>query len=183
MDDSTLYTIFHGNRKMHTGNLLDTLTHLKTHPGPLDVQHNILIFNDQTGSTIDFDLRGSLEEVLDRHQTTPKAGRGRPKLGVVAREVTLFPRHWEWLEQQPGGASAALRRLIEEARKKDENAVRQAQIAADRFMQVMAGDLSGYQEASRALYTSDRARFEMHIGHWPEDIKTHTLKLAEPAFQ
>src|SRR4029079_4156101 len=63
-------------------------------------------------------------------------GRGRPRLGVVAREGTLLPRHWEWLGTQPGGASVVLRKLVEEARRAngDADRTRAARDAAYRFM-------------------------------------------------
>ena len=103
---------------------------------------------------------------------------------MVAREVTLLPRHWEWLEAQRGGASAALRRLIDEARRADPEGERrrQAQAAADRFLNVMAGDLPGYEEATRALYARDGQAFAGHLAVWPPDIRAHAQALAAPAF-
>ncbi|GGJ28122.1 DUF2239 family protein [Deinococcus roseus] len=189
MDDlNPTYTLFVDQKHLLTAGLPEVLTHLKNQPQNPHAQ--VLVFEDQTGRTVDFDLRGTLEEVLVRHLPSSdaepaRAGRGRPRLGVVAREVTLFPRHWEWLEQQPGGASAALRRLIEEARKQqpDLTKIRQAQTAADRFMSVIAGDLPGYQEASRALYARDFERFQQEIQPWPEDIRGHAERLAGPVFE
>ncbi|MFC4456165.1 DUF2239 family protein [Deinococcus sonorensis] len=177
------YTAFLGSRRLVTGALADVLARVKaTSPGPTA---ELLIFEDRTGQNVDFDLRGDLQEVLARAQPEAKpAGRGRPKLGVVSREVTLLPRHWEWLEAQQGGASAALRRLVDEARKQDPGPerVRVAQGAADRFMAVLAGDLEGYQEASRALYARDASAFAHHTQGWPEDVRAHALHLASPAF-
>ena len=111
-------------------------------------------------------------------------GPGRPKLGVVAREVTLLPRHWDWLAQQPGGASVAFRRLVDAARRSGEDGdrVRRAQDAAYRFMSAMAGDRPHYEEAIRALFANDPARFEKLIAGWPADVRDHTLMLAENAF-
>src|SRR4051794_18274604 len=67
----------------------------------------VLIFDDQTSELVEIDLRGTRKEVVERLKTSrlcadPKMddvprGPGRPKLGVVAREVTLLPRHWQWL--------------------------------------------------------------------------------------
>lgn len=184
MDENTTYTAFHGDRRLATGDLRFLLTQVKEQQDHLDLP--LLIFDDRTGRQVDFNLRGTLEEVLDREAPLPKrAGPGRPRLGIVSREVTLLPRHWAWLEDQPGGASAALRRLIDEARKRDpeRERVRQAQQAADRFMAVMVGDRPGFEEASRALYARDAASFQQHSGAWQEEIRAHILHLAAPAFQ
>ena len=107
-------------------------------------------------------------------------GRGRPKLGVVAREVTLLPRHWEWLGAQPGGASVALRKLVDAARRAngDPDRSRAARDAAYHFMSAMAGNLPGFEEASRALFADDRRRFAALIAGWPGDIRDHIVKLA-----
>jgi hypothetical protein len=155
---------------------------------------SIIIFSDATGSPIDLDLRGSDREIIARlPQPAPPSdvetdetasaeprGRGRPKLGVVAREVTLLPRHWEWLGTQPGGASVALRKLVEEARRAngDADRARAARDAAYRFMSVMAGNLAGFEEASRALFADDRRRFVGLVAGWPDDIRDHVVKLA-----
>ena len=153
----------------------------------------IIIFSDATGQPIDLDLRGTERDVIARlpQPTSPPdaeaeeasagpRGRGRPKLGVVAREVTLLPRHWEWLGAQPGGASVALRKLVEEARRAngDADRVRSARDAAYRFMSVMAGNLAGFEEASRALFADDRRRFVGLGAGWPDDIRDHVVKLA-----
>ncbi|AWV08108.1 DUF2239 family protein [Marilutibacter maris] len=122
--------------------------------------------------------RGRADETAD----TPRP-RGRPKLGVVAREVTLLPRHWEWLAEQPGGASAALRRLVESARhaNADRDGRRRSQEAAYRFMTTLAGDLPGYEEANRALFAGDGAGFARHTGNWPRDLRDYALRLAADA--
>jgi uncharacterized protein len=114
---------------------------------------------------------------------TPR-GPGRPKLGVVAREVTLLPRHWEWLAQQPGGASVALRKLVEEARRanKDKDRVRQAQEAAYRFIAAMGENKPHYEEVARALFAGDAARFEAWTASWPSDVREHARRLAAAAF-
>jgi hypothetical protein len=114
----------------------------------------------------------------------PRSGPGRPKLGVVSREVSLLPRHWEWLEQQPNGISAALRRLVDEARKANaaKDRVRAATEAAGRFMTVVAGNLPGFEEALRALYAHNEARFEEEIHDWPNDVREHARRLASMSF-
>ena len=177
------YTAFAGPQRLLTAPLPELLTHLKT-----QAVGSVLVFDDRTGRQADFDLSGTLEEVLARalpaEPEVARPGPGRPKLGVSAREVTLLPRHWDWLDLQRGGASATLRRLIDEARKADPEGERvaQAQAAADRFMGVMAGDHPGYEEAARALYARDHAAFLHHSAAWPEDVRAHALTLAAPAF-
>src|SRR5262249_37461279 len=159
----------------------------------------VTIFDDLTGRSIDLDLRGSEADVLarlaersenktsepgmtddTRAPASEPRGRGRPRLGVVAREVTLLPRHWEWLGAQPGGASVALRKLVEEARKAsgDKDRHRTARDAAYHFMSAMAGNLPSFEEASRALFADDRRRFTGLIAAWPDDIRDHIVKLA-----
>jgi hypothetical protein len=131
----------------------------------------VLVFDDRTGRVVDLDPRGIAE---------PPRGRGRPKLGVVAREVTLLPRHWEWLARQPGGASVALRKLVEAAQRNalDADRLREAREAAYRFMTAMAGNLPGYEEAIRALFAGDAAGFAQQIADWPADIRDYTMELA-----
>ena len=145
----------------------------------------VLIFDDETGRQVDFDLRGTDAEITQRLAGStgdaPKRP-GRPKLGVVAREVTLLPRHWDWLSTQPGGASVALRKLVEAARGGAAERVRIAQAAADRFMLAMAGNLPHYEEAARALYAGQRQAFQVHTEGWPVDVRTHARKLAADAF-
>ena len=106
-------------------------------------------------------------------------------LGVVAREVTLLPRHWEWLAHQPGGASVALRKLVEAARRDPggKDRVRQAREAAYRFMSALAGNEAGFEEAARALFAGRRVDFETHVGRWPKDVREHAVRLAAPSFE
>jgi hypothetical protein len=151
----------------------------------------VLIFDDATAQTIEIDFRGSAADVGARlAQRTDLAaptqeieaprGPGRPKLGVVAREVTLLPRHWDWLASQPGGASVALRKLVEHARREngDKDRVRIAREVAYRFIAAMAGDLRDVEEVARALFAGDAARFYSLVATWPEDIRDHAVKLA-----
>lgn len=136
----------------------------------------VLVLNRATGEVVDLDLRGGEAEVVARYAAPPAAPkRGRPSLGVVSREVTLLPRHWDWLARQPGGASATLRRLVEAARKADDTSGRERAEAAYRFMAVMAGDLPGFEEAARALFAGDRSRLEGLARSWPPDVKDEIL--------
>ena len=149
----------------------------------------LLIFDIDSAQPVELDLRGTLAEVLERLPADPAAaeprrGPGRPKLGVVAREVTLLPRQWDWLSAQPGGASVALRRLVDEARKasvgKDEKRARQE--AAYRFMTAMAGNETHYEEATRALFAGDAGRFEAAVADWPRDVRLQAERFAAAAF-
>lgn len=146
----------------------------------------VLTFDDASGGVVDLDLSGddaAIKARLDQDAATPAdpaRGRGRPKLGVVAREVTLLPRHWDWLAAQPGGASQTLRRLIEAARRADDGPARRkaAQAVAYRFMSAMAGNLPGFEEAIRALFAADAGRFAACTAAWPEDVRDYAQKLA-----
>ncbi|WP_425052093.1 DUF2239 family protein [Psychromarinibacter sp. S121] len=139
---------------------------------------DVLAFDDATGRVVDLDLRGAPAEVAARHQgadTPPR--RGRPKLGVKAREVTLLPRHWDWLAGQRGGASAMLRRLVEDAMRADAATPRQRQDAAYSAATALAGDRPGYEEAMRALFAGDAAGMAVHMAEWPGDIRDYVLRL------
>jgi uncharacterized protein len=182
------FTAFEGQRRLASGPIGEVALAIKGTTRPS--ASPITIFSDSSGRPIDLDLRGSNAEVLARLSAISPAvteeapneprGRGRPKLGVVAREVTLLPRHWEWLAAQPGGASVALRKLVEEARKAngDRDRHRAARDAAYHFMSAMAGNLQNFEEASRALFADDRRRFTSLIAPWPTDIRDHVVKLA-----
>lgn len=155
----------------------------------------VQIFDAETSEPWDLDLSGTLEDVDRRHllDDTPRphgsgaarGGPGRPRLGVVAREVTLLPRHWAWLAEQPGGASAALRRLVDHARvsNAERDVIRRSQERAYRFMSYAAGDAPGFEEAARALFARDRTAFLSHIAEWPSDVRTHALALAAAAWE
>jgi len=179
MDQTSSYTAFAGTQKIASGTLADTLRTLKEWlEQPSSAPAQILIFHDESGKPIDFDLRGSLGDVLERAGLTPGPVRpGRPKLGVTAREVTLLPRHWEWLEAQRGGASAALRRLVDEARKQNssEDRIRQTLEAVGTFMTTLSGDLPEFEEATRALYARNLEQLESRISYWPQDVRDYVL--------
>lgn len=202
----TTHTAFAGTRRLASGDLRVVALAVKRlldRPKPAAHDRAILIFNNATGQVVDLDFRGSPDEVVSRlaaasdvdspaaeqdpqqqQQQQQARGPGRPKLGVVAREVTLLPRHWEWLNAQPGGASVALRRLVEDARRaySERDKVRLAQEAAYRFMRTMAGDSPGYEEALRALFAGQRDQFLACIADWPADIAEHSRALASAAF-
>lgn len=152
--------------------------HLDWYPGAA-----VLVFDDATGAPVEFDLRGTVDDVAAR-LTPPPRGRGRPKLGVQAREVTLLPRHWDWLAAQPGGASVALRKLVDAARASHvtKDRIRAAQGAAHRFMTAMAGNAPGYEEALRALYAGDAGQFDRMTAAWPKDVRGYARNLATEAF-
>jgi hypothetical protein len=172
---------FDGSRCLLSGPLHEAVLAIKRAeengaPGPL------LIF-DSTGRVVDVDTRGTNEDVAARFAPPTKSEprtRGRPKLGVVAREVTLLPRHWDWLATQPGGASVALRKLVEVARRNSGDADRQreAREAAYRFLSAIAGDFQHFEEAARALFAGDESRFTEIIAEWPEDVRDHAVQLA-----
>lgn len=167
------YTAFIGHTMLATGPIESVVLKLK------GAGEAALVFEDSTGKQLDFDLRGEDDEVLARLAEDPRFAKkaGRPKLGVVSREVSLLPRHWEWLEKQPGGASGSLRRLVEDARKAAGNGNREAIDAAGRFMWALAGNLPHFEDASRALYARDRQRLTELMAEWPADVRDHVERL------
>lgn len=172
------YTVFQGLCKIAQGTPSQVAVFVKDVPQGGE----FLVFDDQTGGQVDLDMRGTSEEISTKYsaEATEPRGRGRPRLGVVAREVTLMPRHWDWLGLQPGGASVALRKLVDEARRKsgDGDRIRAAQEATYRFMSGLAGNLPGFEEASRALFAYDRRRFSDLVATWPADVRDYAIKLA-----
>ena len=195
------YTTFNGFKKIRSGSLLDNTLAAK-HAHAHHAVGPVLTFRDRTGRAVDLDTRGTEKEVAVRVAAQEEAernrggsdadvrddlppadeprGRGRPKLGVVAREVTLLPRHWEWLATQPGGASVALRKLVEEARK-TRSTVDQTRTAHERayhFMNAIAGNFPGYEEATRALFKNDARTFRSLVEDWPVDVRDHAINLA-----
>jgi len=194
------YVAFVGRRMIAHGELVPVVVAVKDtidagEPSP------VVVLDAVTSLPVDIDFRGTRGEVANRAwvEQTERAsaargpagvgddsqrGPGRPRLGVTAREVTLLPRHWDWLSQQPGGVSAALRRLVDEARRRGGRAdrLRAAQESANRFMTALAGDEPGYEEASRALFGGDPARFAAHTAAWPADIRAHARRLADRVF-
>ncbi len=188
------HTAFDGQRLLARGALADVALSVKQAQAAR-ADAAILVFDDQSGKQVDLDLRGGEADIRKRYQApaataapaddadTAEAaprGRGRPKLGVVPREVTLLPRHWDWLAAQPGGASVALRKLVEQARRDNEarDQQRQRQEAAYHFMSSMGGNLPGFEEATRALYADDRAGFARQVAEWPRDVRDYAMALA-----
>jgi hypothetical protein len=182
MKHTSTFTVFAGDRCIASGALPDVLLATKACLEGGE-RKPVLLFDDDSGKQVDFDLRGTPDEIVAR--AAPALGPGRPKLGVVAREVTLLPRHWDWLEAQPNGISATLRRLVEEARKRhpEEQSARRAIDAASRVMTSLAGDRRGYEEASRALFARDRKRFDQLIRPWPVHIREHLQRLVRGAMR
>lgn len=194
---SPSFTAFDGWKRIATGTLEAIALEVKRAAqsgaiGPL------LIFDDQTGSVQDVDIRGTDAETLarlpkpsaddgtgesnsaDGAATAPPRGRGRPKLGVTAREVTLLPRHWSWLAAQPGGASVALRKLVEEASRvtSTRDRMRSAQERSYQFMSTMAGNMPGFEESTRALFAGDANKFRDLTEGWPGDVRDYARQLA-----
>ncbi|HMJ57068.1 MAG TPA: DUF2239 family protein [Polyangiaceae bacterium] len=180
MGDTPTYTAFVGTERIVRGTLPETLRKTKKKLDA-DPELRVLIFEDATGRQVDFDFRGSIEQVVARAapKQAERSGPGRPKLGVISREVSLLPRHWEWLERHPQGISAGIRRLVDEARKRapDEEHALHARAAASRFMWVMAGDMPNFEEASRALFASHKMRFADLTRFWPADVREHLDEL------
>ena len=171
------HSAFDGSRRLATGSLATVIKALHDAEaaganGPL------LVFRHATGAVVDIDMRGSIAEMLARAGIDQPKPRGRPKLGVTAREITLLPRHWDWLAAQPGGASVTLRRLVDAARRAGTGERRAARDAAYCIIATLAGDLPGFEEASRALFAEDAARFAEHTAPWPGDIRELVQSLA-----
>jgi hypothetical protein len=193
-----LCTAFAGTRQIASGGLREVALKAQESDSR-DQSALVLIFDDLTSNVIELDLRGTPASLLQRiaametsasPASEPTASEesarrpGRPKLGVVAREVTLLPRHWEWLASQPGGASVALRKLVEEARRTNQGRDRRrlAQEATYRFISAMAGNEPGFEEAARALFAGNERRFAELVEPWPVDLRNHAKKLAAAAF-
>lgn len=196
------FIAFAGSRQIASGDLLYVA--LKAQAATqADCPEAVLIFEDATSRVVELDLRGTPEELTERLAVqapapsgtappdeqappgNPLRKPGRPKLGVVPREITLLPRHWDWLATQPGGASVALRKLVEVARRanQDKDRLRLAREAAYRFLSAMAGNEPGFEEASRALFAGNLERFEKHVESWPIDVGNYAKRLAACAFE
>lgn len=164
------YTVFLKDEILARGSREDVVPAMRALQ-PLDRSSDLLVFDDETGRQVDLDLRAEAD--------APLRPRGRPSLGVVAKEVTLLPRHWEWLAQQRGGASATLRKLVEEALRKGRTA-KDHRDAAYRFLNVMAGNLPHFVDLVREMYAGNKVGYD-HFSHdWPRDIRDHGRRLAFP---
>ena len=184
------YTAFLEGRRLATGPMHEVAVAV-LRAQLAQAEANPLVFSDASGQCAELDLRGGEEAVAARYTadaptpapTPAPKGRGRPKLGVIAREVTLLPEHWDWLAAQPSGASVALRKLVHEARRhgSERDRTRQARDRAYQAMSTLAGDLPGFEEASRALFAGDQERLVAQMATWPQDVQAYVLQLAEPA--
>ena len=161
------YAAFTGFDQLASGPLAEVYAASRHEPGAL-------IFDRETGRVVDIDPR------FPPGVEGPRPG--RPKLGVVAREVTLLPRHWDWLAAQPGGASVALRKLVEDASRRPESRQRGRRDAAYRFATALVGNAPGYEEAMRALYAGQREDFAAHIEAWPRDVRQVLEEMTAEAF-
>jgi len=187
-DPAHTYTAFTGAKRLASGPLVNVAAAaalVRDDAAPL------LVFDDFTGSQVDLDLRGGEQQLRARYGGEPAPApaaprsRGRPRLGVVAREVTLLPDQWEWLASQPGGASVVLRRLVQEARRtgSTRDRMRRSQERSYKVMVALAGDRPGFEEAARSLFRADLEAFRGHTARWPADIREHLLRLADPDYE
>jgi uncharacterized protein len=201
MTDALLpqYIAFDGGRRIAAGSPRE-VAHRAKLAQDAGLDGALLVFDMETSQPLELDLRGSVDDVLARlPENEPSAaetpatdaapgpdrlGPGRPRLGVVAREITLLPRHWQWLSEQPGGASVTIRKLVEEARTAGvhRDRVRRAQESAYRFLSAMLGNAPGFEEATRALFAGDAERFAECAEPWPVDLREHALRLAQQVF-
>ena len=194
MTSSPACIAFEGGKRLAAGAIADVALAVRKRSGG---RHPILVFDYDTGRQVELDLRGTDKEIRARFAASPalrteddeapetaRRGPGRPRLGVVPREVTLLPRHWDWLNAQPGGASVALRKLVDDARRTRGRAdtMRAKQEAAYRFMSAIAGNLPRYEDATRALFAGDPVVFSQLTESWPIDIREHARHLAGAAF-
>ena len=176
-------TLFAGTQAVATGDHGDMAAAIKDLQARGDTRP-LLVFDDVSGEQVDIDLRAAGVLVPAIKEAPERKGPGRPRLGVVSREVTLLPRHWEWLNAQPSGASATLRKLVDQARRDNAtgDSARRSQEAACRFMTALAGNEVGFEEACRSLFAGDRQGFMARVAQWPEDVAAFATKLASDAF-
>jgi len=179
------YVAFVGHRQLARGAIKEVARACKLQLDS-DPHRPLLIFDDETGYSIDLDFRGSVDDVIDRLSDHPLLSQGasraqearkpgRPKLGVLSKEVSLLPRHWEWLRSQPRSVSATLRALVEKASRENDSEARSKRVMASihRFMWSLSGDLPNFEEASRAFFAFDYEGFFETIAQWPEDVRIY----------
>jgi hypothetical protein len=183
-----MYTVFAGHRRLATGPLATITGMVAEAQANGSEQEPLLVFDDRTGRVVDVDLRGTSTavdappgDVPPEASAAPPRSPGRPRLGVVAREVTLLPHHWEWLAAQPGGASVTLRKLVELARKQGagDERIRLAREATYRFLHAIGGNLPDYEEVTRALFAGQVSAMRQHMHEWPHDVRAHALAMLE----
>lgn len=181
IDTNITLSVFHGYQRIYQGDLQGLIQQINTK----NANTTFLIFNDSTGKVLDINFNGSADQIYQsviltypELESKPKT-RGRPKLGVVAKEITLLPRHWEWLAEQRGGASATLRRLIDQARKATlaESQQRKMHERTYQFLNAIAGNLPNYEECLRALFANDLVAFQKYLTEWPQDIQAYAKQL------
>jgi uncharacterized protein len=175
------YAAFSDNRLVASGAIEDVLRATKKRVDRSGA--SVLIFEEASGRQVDFNLRGSIDEVLARTRAEAKPGPGRPKLGVVSREVSLLPRHWDWLESQPNGASAAIRRLVDDARHNETGLERGRHVrnGVNRFLWSIAGNLSSFEEVARAIDAREDTRLDALMSSWPKDVRAYVGRRLELA--
>jgi len=156
-------------------------------------QARLAVYDERSGRPVDLDCSGGDPAFVNEPAEAGASGieldaqgprgPGRPKLGVVSREVSLLPRHWEWLAAQRGGASASLRRLVDAARKEGVagQRVKDAVEVAHRFLWDLAGDLPDFEEATRALFAHDFAALERRTASWPAGVREQLARFLQPA--
>ena len=182
--ETSNYVAFAGAKSLVLGPLREVLPILKRRFDQAELD-DVLVFELESGRQIDFNLHGSLEEILARELPSAARGPGRPRLGVLSREVSLLPRHWDWLEQQPSGASAALRRLVEHAIKTEpgQQRARRLRAALSQILLAVAGNRPHFEEACRALFAGDSTGFEELIRRWPKDVREFATAQARLAVE
>ncbi|MDO3665444.1 DUF2239 family protein [Acinetobacter higginsii] len=179
---TTTYTAFSGSTLIATGQPAELAIKIKLTPKTTE---NILIFNDQTGRQVDLNLSGSEQEIHQRYsEPEPTKKVGRPKLGVISREITLQKKHWDWLDQQSSSASAVIRKLIDKELNDptSESNIMLAKQSTDHFMSAMLGNMPNYEEATRALYQGDREVFLKMIQDYPKDLKEYLIQKTQNIF-
>ena len=182
MNTENTYTAFIGNERLITDSLLNVALTIKTQQ---NTSTPVLIFNDQTGQAIDVNIMGSTADIQQRY-AEPEAVKkvGRPKLGVISREITLQQKHWDWLDQQSSSASAVIRKLIDQELNNPNSTSNKmlAKQATDRFMSAMSGNMPNYEEATRALYQGNQALFLELIHDYPKDLRAYLTLKTQHAF-
>lgn len=157
------YTAFLNDRRLASGSLTDILGAIAAH----GEGRRAIVFDDATGELVK----------LGRPEEIERASSGA-LADVRDLRVSLLPRHAAWLAAQAGGPSAAIRRLVDAARRDGVGRDRQARDAAYRFLSMTAGDRPGFEEACRALYAGNSERFEQAARDWPADLRRYAQRLA-----
>jgi hypothetical protein len=175
------YAAFSNNRLVASGTIEEVLRATKKRVDKNGA--NVLIFEEASGRQVDFNMSGSIDDVLARTRAEAKPGPGRPRLGVISREVSLLPRHWDWLENQPNGASAAIRRLVDDARHNETGAERGRHVrnGINRFLWSMAGDFPNFEETARAIDAREDSRLDGLMSAWAKDVREYVFKRLEYA--